>query len=279
MNGIEDAKDYKIYISYKINYKNFNSFSIYLYNYAYLQLENTSTSYDYHYQYINEISKMSKNLDGYNNKDNTLSYHIKFNSNAEILNDNEDVVLKDTLDYSEYTDVISGIKLDSIKVYKLVSSTKGEEVTLDDGWYSVVDEDNVLNIEMNLPDKNAYYIEYSYKFDFAKYDIIDISLENKLSMDGHSTLAVAGRVVENYKLYKESSVYDDYNNKLDYSVIINPGDETLLNGESLTLIDELDFSAFSDRIKSVKAENVKLYDYSGGVVGDEITNLEDGWYS
>lgn len=279
MNGIEDAKDYKIYISYKINYKNFNSFSIYLYNYAYLQLENTSTSYDYHYQYINEISKMSKNLDGYNNKDNTLSYHIKFNSNAEILNDNEDVVLKDTLDYSEYTDVISGIKLDSIKVYKLVSSTKGEEVTLDDGWYSVVDEDNVLNIEMNLPDKNAYYIEYSYKFDFAKYDIIDISLENKLSMDGHSTLAVAGRVVENYKLYKESSVYDDYNNKLDYSVIINPGAETLLNGESLTLIDELDFSAFSDRIKSVKAENVKLYDYSGGVVGDEITNLEDGWYS
>lgn len=279
MNGIEDAKDYTIYISYKINYKNFNSFSFYLYNYAYLQLENTSTSYDYHYQYINEISKMSKNLDGYNNKDNTLSYHIKFNSNAEILNDNEDVVLKDTLDYSEYTDVISGIKLDSIKVYKLVSSTKGEEVTLDDGWYSVVDEDNVLNIEMNLPDKNAYYIEYSYKFDFAKYDILDISLENKLSMDGHSTLAVAGRVVENYKLYKESSVYDDYNNKLDYSVIINPGAETLLNGESLTLIDELDFSAFSDRIKSVKAENVKLYDYSGGVVGDEITNLEDGWYS
>lgn len=279
MSGIEDAKDYKIYISYKINYKDFNSFSFYLYNYAYLQLENTSTSSDYHYQYINEISKMSKNLDGYNNKDNTLSYHIKFNSNAEILNDNEDVVLKDTLDYSEYTDVISGIKLDSIKVYKLVSSTKGEEVTLDDGWYSVVDEDNVLNIEMNLPDKNAYYIEYSYKFDFAKYDILDISLENKLSMDGHSTLAVAGRVVENSKLYKESSVYDDYNNKLDYSVIINPGAETLLNGESLTLIDELDFSAFSDSIKSVKAENVKLYDYSGGVVGDEITNLEDGWYS
>lgn len=277
MNGFKDQQDYRIRVRYRLKYKTLSSLTMWFDNYASTSIGNSySVSSS---QYVREPAKMTKTSMGYNNKDNTLSYNIKFNSNAEELNDNEDVVLVDKLDFSNYQDIISSVKINSIKVYELVSGGKGAEITDLGDWYSEEMKDGSLIVTMNLPDKKAYYIEYSYKIEFAEYDSINIELTNNLSMDKHSSLAVSSKIVENSKLYKESGIYDEKNNSLSYSVVINSNEETLLDGNDLTVVDELDYSEFASKIVAIKVKDVKLYDYIDGSKGEEITDLEDGWYS
>lgn len=271
-----EGRKYDIHIEYKLKFKSNDGFSFNMYNYAHLD---SSYPYDFASVYISESTKASKTFVNYDNKNNRLNYFIKYNANAEDLVDDDTISLNDKLDYSSYTDVISNVDLASMKIYKLVSGSKGEEVTDLGDWYEVTNENGVLNVDMNIPDNNAYYIEYSYELEYDKFDTVDITLNNSLTAEKASPINVSGRVLENVKLEKRSGIYNERNNTLAYSVIINPNSEKLVDGNKYTLIDELDYNNFAGKIVRVEVQDIKLYNYVDGSKSTEVTDLEEGWYT
>ena len=122
-------------------------------------------------------AKFNKQIENYNELTGELKYGVKINETGKKLLDGNKIKVVDTLKYPLSKDKIESIELKTVKLYALKNNEKGEKIA--DLEFETKDIENGIEFEIEIPDEQALYLEYTYKITLTNNypDHLDISNE------------------------------------------------------------------------------------------------------
>lgn len=122
-------------------------------------------------------AKFNKQFVDFNEAIGELKYGVKINETGKKLLDGNKIKVVDTLKYPLSKDKIESIELKTVKLYALKNNEKGEKIA--DLEFETKDIENGIEFEIEIPDEQALYLEYTYKITLTNNypDHLDISNE------------------------------------------------------------------------------------------------------
>ncbi len=120
-------------------------------------------------------AKFNKEFISYNEAIGELKYGVKINETGKRLLDGKKIKVIDTLKYPLSKDKIESIELKTVKLYSLENNEKSEKIA--DLEFEVKDIEDGISFEIEIPDEQALYLEYTYKITLTNNypELLDIS--------------------------------------------------------------------------------------------------------